>query len=336
VKKKELSILEERMAGPGFWEDKERSRNAAERVAELKDAAGIWDELALEAREIAELAALPESGEIAAELETRFAELTRRSLRAKREAFLSGKYDKGDAVITIFAGAGGDDAEDWARMLFLMFTRYAARQKWGVEVLHRHENDHGGIRNATIEIDGRYAYGYLRGEMGVHRLVRVSPFSSKSLRHTSFALVEVLPKFVAPDEVELKDEDLETGFARSSGPGGQNVNKRETAVYIKHKPTGMQVHVSTERSQQQNRERALGILRAKLYQRMIKEQTKERESFRATGVEAEWGHQIRSYVLHPYKMVKDHRTDVETAAVEKVLNGELDEFIEAEIEQIKN
>lgn len=322
------------MAEPGFWEDKERARNAAERVSELKEAILIWDELEREAKEIAELAAIPESGEIAEELAHRYAELLRRFERAKREAFLSGKYDKGDTVITIFAGAGGDDAEDWARMLFEMFTRYAVRQKWGVEVLHRHENDHGGIRNATLEIDGRYAYGYLKGEMGVHRLVRVSPFSSKDLRHTSFALVEVLPKFVAPDEVELKDEDLETGFARSSGPGGQNVNKRETAVYIKHKPTGFQVHVDSERSQQQNRERALGILRAKLYQRMIKEQTTERETFRASGVEAEWGHQIRSYVLHPYKMVKDHRTNVETAAVDKVLNGELDAFIEAEIEEL--
>lgn len=241
------------------------------------------------------------------------------------------KYDKGDAVVNIHSGAGGEDAEDWARILFEMYQKFAARKGWVFNVLHDHRNEVHGVKNATFEIEGKGVYGEIKGESGVHRLVRVSPFSAKKLRHTSFALVEVLPKIVENVEIELRPEDLRFDFARSSGPGGQNVNKRETAVRITHIPTGISVHVETERSQLQNRQRAIELLRSKLYALYQKYRKEELENLKAgKGVEIEWGHQIRSYVFHPYKMVKDHRTEVETSDVISVLGGGLDKFIEAE------
>ncbi|MEK9167933.1 MAG: PCRF domain-containing protein [Patescibacteria group bacterium] len=245
-----------------------------------------------------------------------------------------GKYDKGDAVLTIIAGAGGDDAEDFARMLREMYERYFARRGWGVRVLHQNENDHGGYRNLTLEVSGKNAYGTLKNESGVHRLVRVSPFSAKSLRHTSFVLVEFIPKFekASAREMEISEQDLRVEFARSSGPGGQNVNKRETAVRVVHIPTNIAVHCDSERSQLQNREIAMDILRGKLYKKIEEDRKKEQEGmYISKTMEIEWGNQIRSYVLHPYQMVKDHRTDVEVRNTDRVLkDGDLDEFIEAE------
>jgi len=241
------------------------------------------------------------------------------------------KYDKGGAIINIFAGAGGDDAEDWAAMLLKMYRRFGEKRKWDLEILHLHSNETGGVKNATFEIIGKNVYRVLKGESGVHRLVRISPFSAKKLRHTSFALVEVLPKMVKPGDVELKDDDLRIDLSRAGGPGGQNVNKRETAVRITHLPTNIQVHITSERTQQQNKEKALEILRAKIYQLRLKERQKEKEALQISKTtEAEWGSQIRSYVLHPYKMVKDHRTGVETSDVEGVLDGNLEKFIESE------
>ena len=241
------------------------------------------------------------------------------------------KYDKGDAVLTLFAGAGGDDAEDWTMILFEMYRKFANRKGWTIKILHKHESEHGGYKNITFDLEGKGAYGTLKREAGVHRLVRISPFSAKKLRHTAFALLEVIPRFVAPEEIKIDEKDLRVDLMGSGGGGGQNVNKRETAVRLVHLPTGIAVHVDAERSQGQNKERAMGILKSKLYSLKLKEQEKEKETmWISKTVEAEWGRQIRSYVFHPYKMVKDHRTEVETGNVDAVLNGELDEFIEAE------
>jgi len=290
---KKIKEVEEQMNSADFWVDKEKAKSAIKEYQDLKDAlSGV------------------------------------------------GKYDKGDAVMTIFSGAGGVDAEDFARMLFQMYSKYLDNKKWAYKILHENENDHGGVRNITIEISqpSRKAmageagpYGTLKNESGVHRLVRISPFNAKNLRHTSFAMVEVIPKFEKTGEIEISEDDLKIEFARSSGPGGQNVNKRETAVRIVHIPTNISAHVDGERSQAQNKEKALEVLRGKLYYKMEEERKRTEKGMQISSTtDAEWGNQIRSYVLHPYKMVKDHRTGVEIRNTEEVLDGNLEAFIEAE------
>ena len=243
------------------------------------------------------------------------------------------KYDKGNAILNILSGAGGDDAEDFSSMLLRMYIKYIERRGWQINLIHENKNDVGGYRNISIEVVGKNAYGTLKNESGVHRLVRISPFNAKSLRHTSFSLVEVVPKLQANDStIEIPPEDLRIEFSKSGGPGGQNVNKRETAVRLIHIPTNLSVHVTTERSQEQNRERAIEILKGKLYKKREEDKAKEKAGLSPTKTtEIEWGSQIRSYVLHPYKMIKDHRTNIEIHDIDSVLeDGILDEFIEAE------
>lgn len=250
-------------------------------------------------------------------------------LKAEKEG--RGKYDRGNAIMTIFSGAGGDDAEDFSSILLNMYIRYIGRQGWSAKILHENKNDHGGYRNVTLEIDGPNVYGTLKHESGVHRLVRISPFNAKSQRHTSFSLVEIIPKFEKTSEIEIPETELRVEFARSGGPGGQNVNKRETAVRIVHVPTNISAHADGERSQAQNREKALQILRGKIFKAVEDARVKKEEGMYVSKTTSiEWGNQIRSYVLHPYKLVKDHRTEAETSKVESVLDGEIDMFIEAE------
>lgn len=312
------------MQKPGFWKEKERAIQISKELSQLQEEVSAINILKKELSEV-------KDGEI---------ENLEKKLRQKEiEVFLSGKYDKENAILSIQAGAGGQDSQDWATILLRMYERYCSFKGFRTKILEQSFGEAGGpegrigTKSATLEIEGNFAYGFLKGESGVHRLVRISPFSPKSLRHTSFALVEVVPDIYRDIEKEIKirPEDIEVETFRASGPGGQYVNKRESAVRITHLPTGIKVVCQSERLQGQNRERAMKILLAKLHQ--LEEEKKEKELRKIEGkkTSASWGNQIRSYVLHPYKMVKDLRTGIETSQVESVLDGNLDEFIEAEI-----
>lgn len=288
-------------------------------------------------QELAEFKDLADELELV-ETEEEISELERKLEKKEMETFLSGKYDKGSALLSVYAGAGGQDAQDWATMLLRMYLRYADRKGFAAKILSQSFGEPGpegriGTKSVTVEMKGRFAYGFLKRENGVHRLVRISPFSSQSLRHTSFAMVEVMPEISKADEeeIEINPEDLQVDTYRASGPGGQYVNRRESAIRITHIPTKITVTCQSERLQGSNRDKAMKMLYAKLFQLKERERAKEMEKIKGKAVSIEWGSQIRSYVLHPYKLAKDVRTGVETSKVEDVLDGDLDQFIEAEI-----
>jgi len=334
---KTAQALRERSAEQGFWDDSEQAQRVMQELADIENTLRAWRELDERLQDVEELALLTASedneaygDEIAHETQT-----LEKLLAAKRfEVMMSGRHDRADAILSIYAGAGGTESQDWAEMLLRMYLRWAELRGFKSEVIEQTEGDEAGIKSATVEIRGRNVFGYLRSERGVHRLVRISPFDNAHRRHTSFALVEVIPDVTGEVTVEINPDDLRYDIYRASGHGGQNVQKNSTAVRITHLPTGIVVSCQNERSQGQNRERALAVLKARLYD--LEEQKKEEELARLRGehITAGWGNQIRSYVLHPYRMVKDLRTGWETGNTTAVLDGELDGLIEAYLEQM--
>lgn len=298
------------------------------RLSRVRQAVEGWRSLKQRAEDAIELASLGDEAlqpDIEAELEIIEREVERREHRA----LLSGPYDQEDAILAIHAGAGGTDSQDWASMLQRMYLRWAENQDFKTDILDLSEGEEAGIKSSTLAIEGEYAYGYLRAEKGVHRLVRLSPFDSAHRRHTSFALVEVLPQVETNEDIQINASDLRIDTYRSAGAGGQNVQKNETAVRITHLPTGIVVTCQNERSQNQNKANAMKVLKARLLERKLQAQEEKIAEIKGDYVSAEWGSQIRSYVLHPYQMVKDHRTDLERGNASAVLDGDLDDFIEA-------
>jgi peptide chain release factor 2 len=304
------------------------------RLGLLRTRVDRWDAFIKRADDLAELVALDDAS-LSKDLDSEFTTLRDEVDKASLEAQLSGPYDERDAVLAISAGVGGTDAADWAQMLVRMYLRWAERRGYKAEVIETTPGDEAGIRSATLTIEGPYAYGYLRTERGTHRLVRISPFDAQRRRQTSFALVDPTPQIEDEGEIEVRPEELKIDTYRSTGAGGQNVNKTETAVRITHLPTGIVVSCQNERSQLQNRETALKILKARLLEERVRAQEEQQARERGEMRAADWGSQIRSYVLHPYTVVKDHRTGVEVGDPTRVLDGDIDLFIEAALSHRK-
>jgi peptide chain release factor 2 len=327
-KEQQIAALEEQSAAPEFWNDPKNAQQVMQRLSRLKGEVARWRDVQnriKDALELAELADESMEADLTAEVEAIKGVVDHMSF----EAMMSGKYDNEDAILSIHAGAGGTDAQDWAQMLLRMFLRWAEQHGMKAEILDQTEGTEAGIKSVTVSIKGDYAYGYLQSERGVHRLVRISPFNAGKARQTSFALVEVIPDIQGEIDIVIDEKDIEIDFFRSSGAGGQHVQKNETAVRIVHKPSGLVVSNQNERSQVQNKERAMQVLRARLFDLERRKKEEEVAKLKGEHVDVNFGSQIRSYVLHPYQMVKDHRTDHETGNTSAVLDGDLDPFMQA-------
>lgn len=329
-----VAELEGIMGEPSFWNDQNNARKLSQESSELKKELELWDTFKRELGDVQDVVKLAEAegdSELKAEVDKTLVELEKRFSDMEFQMLLSGQFDSRSAIMSLHAGAGGTDATDWVAMLLRMYTRFAETHGWSVEVLDESRGEEAGYKSVTIAIRGRFAYGWLRSEYGVHRLVRISPFDAEQMRHTTFALVEVIPEFDEVDEkaLEIPAEDLRVDTFMASGKGGQSVNTTYSAVRITHIPTGISVSCQNERSQLQNRETAMRVLKSKLHRLMVEARTEKISDLKGEHKTAAWGNQIRSYVLHPYKMVKDHRTDVETTDTDAILNGELKPFMEA-------
>ncbi|MDK1028912.1 MAG: peptide chain release factor 2 [Anaerolineae bacterium] len=329
-----LKKLDEKMAEPNFWDDPSIAQGIIKQANSLREVVkswGIFEQQIVDAIELAEM----KDEDLRLELENEVLIIEKELEKRSFTTMLNGRYDSEDALLAIHAGAGGTDSQDWAGILQRMYLRWAEAHGCETKILDLTVGEEAGIKSVTISIDGKYAYGYLRSEKGVHRLVRLSPFDAAHRRHTSFALVEVLPQITKDDpEIVIDPNDLKIDVFKSSGAGGQSVQKNSTAVRITHKPTGIVVSCQNERSQLQNKENAMRVLRARLLEIKQAEKDKEVASLRGEYTKAEWGSQIRSYVLHPYQMVKDHRTDYEQGNAQAVLDGELDGFMDAYLKKL--
>jgi peptide chain release factor 2 len=327
----EIADLQKQMAAPDFWADNMAAQKVAQHEAKLRAQLEPWQQLEHDVTEAQELAASGDAS-LQTELADQLADCQKRYDTLKHDLLFSGQYDDHDAILRLSAGAGGTDAQDWTQMLERMYLRWAEQNKTKTEVIEESQGEEAGLKSATISFSGPYAYGRLKSEHGVHRLVRLSPFNADNLRQTSFALVEVLPQIDAPDEVEIDEKDLRVDVYRSSGHGGQSVNTTDSAVRITHAPTGIVVAIQNERSQLQNRETAMKILRSKLAQMQLEQHAKALSELKGPTKSAEWGSQIRNYVLHPYTLVKDARTGHETNNAQAVLDGDVTPFMTAYLE----
>lgn len=330
-KKQALFDFEAESTHPEFWNDTQHAQNVMRKIGAIR---GELESVEKAQREIEDALSVATETGLESEVAETLRKVKKEVERLETLTFLSGAYDKGDAIVSIHSGQGGTEAMDWAQMLLRMYLRFFERRGWDFEIVDQQAGEEAGIKSATVTVFGQYAYGYLKNEAGTHRLVRQSPFNANNLRQTSFALVEVMPQIEESADIEVKGEELEIQFFRSGGHGGQNVNKVSTAVRLTHKPTGIVVTAQTERFQEQNRKIAMNLLRAKLWAREEAGREAQAKSIKGDYRPAAWGTQIRSYVLHPYKMVKDLRTEVETSNTEAVLDGDLDQFVEAELKTI--
>lgn len=327
-KEARIAALEQQASAPDFWNDPDEAQKLMQEMARIRDEVERWRSVANRINDTLELA-LMDDDSLLDELTQEVEALEPLVQRMSFEAMLSGPYDKNTAILAIHAGAGGTDSQDWAEMLERMYMRWAEDNNYKVEVIERSDGEEAGIKSVMLEVKGDYAFGYLQSERGVHRLVRLSPFDSANRRHTSFAKVELWPDIEDDVDIEINESDLRVDTYRASGAGGQHVQKNDTAVRITHIPTGIVVQCQNQRSQKQNRDRAMQILKARLFEMEREKQESTMAALKGENVDAGWGNQIRSYVLHPYQLVKDHRTDYEVGNVNAVLNGRLNDFMEA-------